>query len=547
MKNIIWIFIMGIVCLLSCTRQQSHYNEIIDNAELVIYDNPDSALSLLESIEPIELKVDSIKAKYYYVMALAHDTQGNLMLSDSLISFSFDFYKNRDIKRSIGSATLLASYQYKIGESEAAIKMLDSLSRLENVADSLLIFPLSKNAYLWTKIYDESNRSIIRRLMSTDKDSANQSLYKYWLYSDYLFDDKIDSALIVLNELIDNAVIERSSTKQFRYEYEKIGTLEEMGRYSESLSLADKLLTKAAGNSVEHYLHLWKSLALFNMGNMDEVLQELAKADSCASAISDAEKGYYNSFTYFFNTILDYRNTGKLSMIRMAKINNRQKDCLLRTQAVQREAEQSALEIENKRLILNAKNDRQIAISVFVVLAALLISGMLLWYALNRKRKELDALERNETLQKLVDESKALDNSATQNETLRKAMLQQLGIIKMFAETPTEQNRDMLRKISSIYGETDGNLVNWENIYNIIDNLYSGVYSQLNKRHGNILTDKEKQIIALMVAKFSTKEISVITAQTTATIYVRKSSIRKKLGIPEKEDILAFLHQKAKS
>ena len=234
-------------------------------------------------------------------------------------------------------------------------------------------------------------------------------------------------------------------------------------------------------------------------------------------------------------------------MIRMAKINNRQKDCLLRTQAVQREAEQSALEIENKRLILNAKNDRQIAISVFVVLAALLISGMLLWYALNRKRKELDALERNETLQKLVDESKALDNSATQNETLRKAMLQQLGIIKMFAETPTEQNRDMLRKISSIYGETDGNLVNWENIYNIIDNLYSGVYSQLNKRHGNILTDKEKQIIALMVAKFSTKEISVITAQTTATIYVRKSSIRKKLGIPEKEDILAFLHQKAKS
>lgn len=468
MKNIIWIFIMGIVCLLSCTRQQSHYNEIIDNAELVIYDNPDSALSLLESIEPIELKVDSIKAKYYYVMALAHDTQGNLMLSDSLISFSFDFYKNRDIKRSIGSATLLASYQYKIGESEAAIKMLDSLSRLENVADSLLIFPLSKNAYLWTKIYDESNRSIIRRLMSTDKDSANQSLYKYWLYSDYLFDDKIDSALIVLNELIDNAVIERSSTKQFRYEYEKIGTLEEMGRYSESLSLADKLLTKAAGNSVEHYLHLWKSLALFNMGNMDEALQELAKADSCASAISDAEKGYYNSFTYFFNTILDYRNTGKLSMIRMAKINNRQKDCLLRTQAVQREAEQSALEIENKRLILNAKNDRQIAISVFVVLAALLISGMLLWYALNRKRKELDALERNETLQKLVDESKALDNSATQNETLRKAMLQQLGIIKMFAETPTEQNRDMLRKISSIYGETDGNLVNWENIYNII-------------------------------------------------------------------------------
>lgn len=48
-----------------------------------------------------------------------------------------------------------------------------------------------------------------------------------------------------------------------------------------------------------------------------------------------------------------------------------------------------------------------------------------------------------------------------------------------------------------------------------------------------------------MVAGFSTKEISVITGQTTATIYVRKSSVRKKLGVAEKEDIVAFLRQKA--
>lgn len=48
-----------------------------------------------------------------------------------------------------------------------------------------------------------------------------------------------------------------------------------------------------------------------------------------------------------------------------------------------------------------------------------------------------------------------------------------------------------------------------------------------------------------MVAGFSTKEISVITGQTTATIYVRKSSIRKKLGVPEKEDIIAFLRSQS--
>lgn len=111
----------------------------------------------------------------------------------------------------------------------------------------------------------------------------------------------------------------------------------------------------------------------------------------------------------------------------------------------------------------------------------------------------------------------------------------------MVAETPTEQNRDMLRKISSVENDSDKALVNWENVYEMIDNLYSGFYSRLHDRYGNILTEKEEQIIALMVAGFSTKEISVITGQTPATIYVRKSSVRKKLGVPEKEDIMVFL------
>ena len=128
-------------------------------------------------------------------------------------------------------------------------------------------------------------------------------------------------------------------------------------------------------------------------------------------------------------------------------------------------------------------------------------------------------------------------------EAIRRVMLQQLGIIKMVAETPTEQNREMLRKISSIDSNNDGELVNWNNVFELINTLYSGFYNKLHAVWGQTLTAKEEQIIVLMVAGFSTKEISVITGQTTSTIYVRKSSIRKKLGIAEKQDILTFLRE----
>ena len=124
---------------------------------------------------------------------------------------------------------------------------------------------------------------------------------------------------------------------------------------------------------------------------------------------------------------------------------------------------------------------------------------------------------------------------------MRGVMLKQLGIIKMVAETPTEQNREMLRKISAIDGHTDGGLVDWQKVFELIDSLYSGFYTRLHRKYGTVLNLKEEQIIVLMLAGFSTKEISVITAQTTATIYVRKSSIRKKLSIPEKENILTAL------
>lgn len=525
----------------SCSSSNRHM-QVISEAERLADAYPDSALALLDEIEPSELSIDSLKAKYHLLKALIHDSRGHLMLSDSLIRYSASYYKDKDLNNSIRSASLSALYDYWVRGDRHAILQLDSLANLPGLPDSLAVFPLRKRAYWSTKIFDvEGNRHAIKRLISIDKDSAWQQTYKYWLYTDYLFENKSDSILIIIDDLIEQAVRARSSTKQFSYEYEKIGALAELGHYDESLALADKFLEKAPGNSIQHYIHLWKSVVFFNMGNRNLAIQELGKADSCASVISEIERGYYNSFAYVLTTVYDYQKTGKLKLIPMATINNRQKDIMYRDQSIQQESEQSALMIENKRLNLKARNDRQLAIIVIVILVGMIISGLSIWYALNKRRKTIEAEDRVESLQKMVEEIKEPVTASSNQESLRRAMLRQLGIIKMVAETPTEQNREMLRKISSIGYDTQGALVNWENVYEIIDNLHSGFYTELHKRFGDTLSVKEEQIIVLMIAGFSTKEISVITAQTTATIYVRKSSVRKKLVIPEKEDIVAFL------
>lgn len=207
------------------------------------------------------------------------------------------------------------------------------------------------------------------------------------------------------------------------------------------------------------------------------------------------------------------------------------------------ETEQNLLRQENRALTLKARDEHKTAILIIVVLGAVIIALGAIWNIQKRKRKTIEAEERAETLQKMVDEMNASVSSSAGQDSLRRAMLQQLGIIRMVAEAPTEQNRELLRKISSVDGDTGDSLVNWKSVFEIIDNLYSGFYSRLHDNYGDLLSDKEEQIIVLMAAGFSTKEISVITGQTTATIYVRKTSVRKKLGVPEKEDIIAFLRR----
>lgn len=526
----------------SCSHYQQNTLNISD-AERIVDEYPDSALALLGAVDPAELTQDSLKAKYYYVSAIAHDRQSRIALSDSMICFSTGYYSGRDLKRSIRSATLLASYKFYIGEKQMAIGMIDSLSSLKDVPDSLLIEPLRRQVQLTA--YEKDNELCIRRLMTIDRSADWQQEYKFWLYFALVFNGKNDEAHVVMNELINSTMAEDESVQRFVYEYEKMDVLIELGRYVESLHQADSLVNACTDESAIPYILLWKSLAKLNLHDFAGSAVELAKADSLTMTIPADEKRYYNSFAHIIRTVLDYQHTGKVSFLPFAKINNSQRDNLFDAQHLQQEATQRALEIENQRLILKSKNDRQTAMIIIIVLVALIVSGALIWYALNKKRKALEVLERNEILQRLADESNNSQKDSSSNEILRRAMLQQLGIIKMVAETPTQQNREMLRKLSSIESDADTSLVNWESVYGMIDNLYSGFYSRLHRRHGDVLTDKEEQIIALMVAGFSTKEISVITGQTAATIYVRKSYVRKKLGVAEKEDIMAFLRQEA--
>ena len=100
-------------------------------------------------------------------------------------------------------------------------------------------------------------------------------------------------------------------------------------------------------------------------------------------------------------------------------------------------------------------------------------------------------------------------------------------------------------------------LIDWPSIYQTIDLVYDGFYTNLVGKYGPtndnvndndndkpkrpVLNEKELQLCCLLKAGFSTKEINMLTRQSLQTVYQRKTQVRQKLNLPEGEDITAAL------
>lgn len=552
MRNFIYVILAVAFGVASCTKPMSQYAAEIDQAEKVMQSNTDSALSILDAIDPSELEIDSLRAKYHFLKGYGHMSRNRSMIGDSLIRYAHDYYSGKDVVRDIRSGIVLAWYKFWVGDTPGAMVMLDSLAALRNVPDSIMVQALRIRVLLGASEYQ--GRQLIpyaKKLFELETDSLRKMEAKYMLSSGYAYSGRTDSAIHLVDELIDYARNNNWGDKHFIFELERAQLLTETGRSAASDELVSEIFRKAGpDNGAADLLHFQYAINALNTGDIARASRHLALADSLAAKLRSDDDAYFRSYSNLLHAIIDFKRDGHVKLMHINRLNNRQSERFNRMKASQWESERGALHQQNRALALKAESEHKTVIILIISFDTLLILASAAWIIRSRRQREHENEERIEALQKMVDEYKSAPATQaaviTDSSALRSAMLKQLGIIKMVAETPTEQNREMLRKISSIDGDTNGELVDWGTVFDMIDNLYSGFYGKLHGKYGEVLTLKEEQIIVLMVAGFSTKEISVITGLTTSTIYVRKSSIRKKLGVPEKEDIVVFLKNRGK-
>lgn len=541
----IYLFWVATALLVACNQPSAR--EILKEAEAMgDRGQMDSAACLLEEKIIPSCLPDSSKATYWYLLSIFHSNQGRSLINDSLINFTLRYDKEHDKLRLFTTYELVAAYNHSVGNKEKN----EALFR-EAIAEAETRKDTNANANFHHKLANfYYNKREYQQVINVARELATIS------------DIGKASAWYILGLNYGRMGIEDSATWYMARAAELAYEIKSGIAFHFARNYADHLSSSNPRKALE-YLEYLKTIfpdktlnrtyagTWVHLGQKDSADYYLTKAIDESNKNTDSwyMTGRVNLMAlrmvwqvqhrqpYSLSTIGQYCDSVSLASYRV--IQNEKERAFAQKKLIQ----------DNARI----EADRQQAMLFLFVFLFLfvLIGSIVFFYIRNRRDKLLETEEKLESLQQLLREAATAepvsDSSSPDSKFFRKVLLQQLGIIRLMATTPTEQNQELLQQMSRIANEhvpADALLV-WEDLFPLIDAVYDGFYTRLTQFAAGRLSEKEIQLCCLLCAGFSTKEISVVTRQSVRTIYQRKSTIRHALCMDEKDDIVDYINRKS--
>lgn len=540
-------YIIILIVFVSCNSSKEKSLILSDK---MLKKNPVQALAILDSLENSDSLDEEEQLHLVWNRALAHQALGMSLAEDEQLPEAIAYYREEVDKRA-DSYLLEASYLNWTGKEADAIKAIDK--GLTNIVDStkrVQLLALEAGIFEHQREYKKAIE-MLKKALGYDLPKREQALLNYKLglnlsllgdrQSEHFYGKSIQLATengdtVIACEFLRNYADYLANNGQYRRSNDMFYQICRMMPQLAELSVIQIAM---AGNYIN--LHRLDSARICNDKAIksDIELEAQGFADISRRAVLELER-----------CLLDYANGKTISYVDFARycdsitVDMQAKENTL----ARRQETKNRLKLVNQEL----KLDQQRMGWMLSVAVLLLIGGVMVGYLYHRNRVQrlAEAEDRIDTLTRMLAEAQTSTTAGEKTPKtdddafFKKILLQQLGIIRMVANAPTNQSQALLKRISGISDgkiPTDSLLV-WSDLYPVIDRLYDNFHTRLTEQYGNALTQKEIQISCLLCAGFSTKEIGVITQQSDATIYVRKTSIRKKIGAAEGQDIVACMN-----
>ena len=565
---------MALCLMVSCSVRRDR--ERIDTAEELLYSNRDTAELLIRQVERLERLDDEHLAKYWFVICDLHANSMQSLSEDSMICWASEYYRTQwkeehgDARHMMLSGLDEAMYYWWNGDKA---RTQEVLQRQKNYADEVAeltgehlwqVIILRVSAEIAMRDYDyEHVREYTETLISLDDGKAihldevervyNALAIVYFSLGEY---DKMEKCFEkAIAQAADSAFI----VNVVRRNYADL--LGEIGQTDRAIQMLEELTAqyREAGNWLQVESLYSLSRLWLNKGDKQRAERYMREAEELFAGYKESEEFDPAAEAAFLahRQVLEYAQKGSYHCFPLVQYNNHWSETDYVRYRVAEAKERSIRDLRERNLYLTISRQRQMI--VIIMLFFVTLGGILLFVYLYRRRQRM-LLEKEEEIEALRNMLASADKSDDRFRTgasqpadgsVRKLMLQQLGVIKTIAGTPTEANQQLLARLMALNEETANALINWPSIYQTIDLVYDGFYTRLVQKYGAaaqsnepespVLNEKELQLCCLLKADFSTKEINMLTRQSLQTIYQRKTQVRQKLGLNEAEDITKIL------
>jgi tetratricopeptide (TPR) repeat protein len=544
---IIYIYLSTLILGVSCQRQETNIESLLEKANLVLDSQPDSTLTILEEIPNPQSLKKSLYYEYYLVQIQAKYKSYRDITADTLVFAIRDYYTNRNNIEKTAMATFYSGRIFQERkEYKKALQQFLYTRQILAQSENLNLKGLCQNAIgdMYSKQLLEE-KAIIEYKLSREyfhqaKEFKNEIIVCNLIGNSLLIKGKTDSAFAYYNEALDLATKydykkqQASIRMNMGVAYRETGNWQQAeNHFKQALEYSTDSVYRAklAANFADIYqqqgkndsaiVYLQKALNLLPREQNNFVAANIFKR---WSAVEENKKNYAEALEkhklYSKHVAKIIKDNENAAILEMEKKYNFQ-----------------LIENQNKQLLIDKQRILLLSLGLLLFLALLFLLMLRRTILKERKLKEAE--------RKIYQMKEMARNFNEKENSYRNVLIQHFEILKKAAllegymkENEKGNSTYLLQKFNEVvYGEKS---LNWDVLYQTLNKLGEGIFDRIKTNYPQ-LNESEFRICCLAYVDFDNAEIALLLNYRINTVEVKKSSIRKKLEIKAFGSIQDFL------
>jgi len=548
---------LPLICILllasSCDHRPSLAERILRKAEALVEQHPDSALALLDSIQnPLDLAKEQ-RYQYILLQVQAKDKNYEDIASDTLIFKAKKYYSETG---DLHKAALSSLYSGRVLQAQKKYEQaMTACLDAENYSGQIQNDNL--NGLIQSSIgkvyYDQllKNEAISRFKLASEyfhrsENYRNEIVSFNQIGNCFLIQGENDSAFVYYRKgllLADQyrLVNEQADIRQsIGVAYRQIGDLHQAKvSFKEALGFPVDSLEQA---------RLYYNLAqVFNKGDQPDSARYYL--EQSLDRLPEKNDNHLAANIYKIWSLIEEKDKAYPAALAHHKLYSKYLASIL-----DENKSKAVLEIQGKydfQLLQNhneqLRNDRQ-RISLIALLLLLFIIILFLFFSRWSMQNKKELLEAEQKIYQLKELARSFNEKES---SFRSILLKHFGILKKVAllegylrEEEKKKAQHFIGKFNEIvYGQENPD---WGTLYRLMNDSHDGIFDRLKEKFPQ-LDEPEFRICCLSYAEFSNTEIAILLNYHVNSIQMKKSIIRKKIGVKSFGNIRDFLDETIKN